>query len=374
MSRSLSEEGMAKRSKKSKKSPYAHALIIAFMAFSCGTHKNSEMTGAAALPVGAPVEIKAPLGLPPSPVKADNRPTADSITLGRKLFHDVRLSSDNTLSCAGCHLPTLYFADGRSVAKGVGGQSGMRNSPTVLNAAYNTVQFWDGRAASLEQQVGGPIAEPREMNLPHEVCLARLNADQTYRDEFAKTFGPGPITLEKVEKAIAGFERTLLSGNSPFDRYQYGGDKSALSAAAIRGLAIFADKNRGNCATCHTIGGSIGEKYELFSDGKFHNLGAGMNPNGELVDLGRYAQTGLEADRGSFRTPSLRNVAKTAPYMHDGSLKTLRDVIDFYVGGGNSNPRLDRDMKPLKLSARDRGDLVAFLEALTGELPIGGRQ
>jgi cytochrome c peroxidase len=171
--------------------------------------------------------------------------------------------------------------------------------------------------------------------------------------------------MDKVVKAIAGFERTLLSGNSPFDRYQYGGDKTALSAAATRGLAIFTDKTRGNCSTCHTIG----ERFALFTDGKFHNLGAGMNANGELADEGRYTHTGSDADRGAFRTPSLRNVAQTAPYMHDGSLKTLKDVINFYVGGGNSTPQLDREIKPLKLSEQDRSDLVIFLEALTGDMP-----
>jgi cytochrome c peroxidase len=340
-------------------------LLAALLALSCGGQKNSEMTGAAARPVGPPAEIAAPLGLPPAPIPADNRPTAASIALGRKLFYEAKLSGDDTLSCASCHRPDLYFADGQPVALGVNRQLGARNTPTVLNAAYNVAQFWDGRAASLEQQVGGPIADPKEMNLPHDVCVAKLNADQSYRDEFAKVFGPGAITMDKVEKAIAGFERTLLSGNSPFDRYRYGGNKTGLSAAAVRGLAVFTDKDRGNCATCHTIG----EKFALFTDGRFHNLGAGMNSSGELTDLGRYVRTGSEADRGAFRTPSLRNVAKTAPYMHDGSLKTLKEVVDFYVGGGNSNPQLDREIKPLKLSARDRDDLVAFLEALTGEVP-----
>jgi cytochrome c peroxidase len=340
-------------------------LLVAFLTFSCGTQKRLETTGEAAQPTGSPVEITAPLGLPPVPIPPDNRPTIDSIALGRKLFYDVKLSRDASLSCASCHNPALHFADGRQVANGISGQLGARNTPSLLNAAYHIEQFWDGRADSLEQQAGSPIASPKEMNLPHEVCLTRLNADQTYREEFAKAFGPGLITMARVEKAIAGFERTLLSGNSPFDRYQYGGDKTALSAAAIRGLAIFTDKTRGNCSTCHTVG----EKFALFADGKFHNLGAGMNSNGELTDEGRYGQTGSDPDRGAFRTPSLRNVAQTAPYMHDGSLKTLKDVVDFYVGGGNSNPQLDREIKPLKLSAQDRSDLLAFLEALTGDLP-----
>ncbi len=343
----------------------AFVLLAAGLTAGCATRKSFELAGTAAQPIGAPVEIKAPLGLPPLPPARGNQPTAEAIALGRQLFYELKLSRDETLSCASCHRPELHFTDGQRVAIGVDRQFGPRNTPTVLNAAYSVAQFWDGRAATLEEQASGPIANPKEMNLPHAVCLTRLNADQRYRDQFAKVFGPGAITLDKLEKAIASFERTLLSGNSPFDRYQYGGDQSALSAAALRGLAIFTDKNRGNCAACHTIG----EQFALFTDGKFHNLGAGMNAAGELTDHGRHTETGVEADRGAFRTPSLRNVAQTAPYMHDGSLKTLKEVVDFYVGGGNSNPQLDREIKPLKLSAQERADLIAFLESLTGEFP-----
>lgn len=340
-------------------------LFTAFATVACRTSERDKVDAAPASPVGVALEIKAPLGLPPAPIPADNRPTANSVALGRRLFFETKLSVDNTLSCASCHQPSLNFSDGQTVAVGVGKQLGLRNSPTVLNAAYSLALFWDGRAGSLEQQAGDPIANPKEMNMSHDVCAEKLNADQKYRDEFAKVFGPGVITMDKVKKAIAGFERTLLSGNSPFDRYQYGGEKAALNPAAARGLAVFTDPKRGNCATCHTIGVT----FALFTDGQFHNLGAGMNSGGELTDLGRYVQTKSEADRGAFRTPSLRNVARTAPYMHDGSLKTLKDVIDFYVGGGNSNLQLDRQIKPLKLSARDGRDLVEFLEALTGELP-----
>jgi len=204
-----------------------------------------------------------------------------------------------------------------------------------------------------------------EMNQSHDVMVAKIGKMTEYQAAFDKAFGPGPITVEKVEMAIASFERTMVSGNSPFDRYQYGGDKTALSAAAIRGLAIFRDKAKGNCATCHTIE----DKYALFTDGKFHNIGVGVDANGELKDQGRYDQTHLEGDRGAFRTPTLRNVAKTAPYMHDGSVKTLKDVVDFYVGGGTSNPQLDKEIKELKLTGQERQDLVAFLESLTGDVP-----
>ncbi len=340
-------------------------LFILFVAGVIGACRHQSIVEIPARPIGAAIAIAAPLGLPPVPIPADNPPTADAIALGRRLYFEKQLSSDNTFSCGSCHSPYIRFADGLKVASGVGAQQGTRNTPTVLNAAYRLTQFWDGRATSLEQQAGFPIANPIEMNLPHEMVVAKLSADPSYLNEFAKVFGPGPITMDKLQKAIASFERTLLSGNAPFDRYQYGGDKSALSAAALRGLTIFTDPQRGNCAACHTMG----ERFALFTDDQFHNLGTGMDASGELKDVGRFTQTKIEAERGAFRTPSLRNVAQTAPYLHDGSLKTLTEVIDFYIGGGNSNPHLDPAIKPLKLSAQDRTDLIAFLEALTGELP-----
>ena len=312
---------------------------------------------------GTVVAIEAPLGLPPVPIPADNPPTQESIALGRKLFFDARLSADDTVSCASCHDPKLSFADGMPTAKGIKGQFGKRNVPTVVNAAYYPVLFLDGRAASLEQQAGGPIANPIEMGQTHEVTVAKIAKIPEYKQEFEKVFGPGAVTIGKIEMVIASFERTVLSGDSPFDRYLYKDDKTAMSAQAIRGLKIFTDKKRGNCSTCHTIG----ETYSLFSDGKFHKIGAGINASGEMTDLGRYEQTKVEADKGAFRTPGLRNVALTAPYMHDGSLKTLKDVVDFYAGGGTSNPQLDPEIHELKLSGQERADLVAFLESLTGK-------
>jgi cytochrome c peroxidase len=295
----------------------------------------------------------------------DNPPTVETIALGRKLFYDPRLSKDNTVSCASCHNPNIGFTDGRAIARGVGGIIGIRNAPTLLDAAYSPLQFWDGRAPSLEEQSAFPIADPVEMNQAHDVSVAKIRRDSAYKAEFAQAFGPGTITLGLIEKSLASFERTLLSGNSPFDQYRYSGNKQALTPAAIRGLAIFEDPARGNCAVCHTIN----TQYSLFTNGTFHNTGAGVNGEGEFTDLGRFKQTKIEADKGKFKTPTLRNVALSAPYMHDGSLKTLKDVVDFYAGGGNSNPYLDKDMKPLHLSAQDRADLVAFLEALTGEMP-----
>ena len=299
------------------------------------------------------------------PVPPENPPTAETIALGRDLFHDKRLSADQSISCASCHEAASFFADPRRFSQGVDKKEGNRNAPPVMNAAFHPVQFWDGRAATLEEQAGGPIANPVEMNLPHDQAVARVAADGNYRARFEQAFGPGPVTMDKITKAIASFERTLIAGDTPFDRYFYGGDKTALSPEAIRGLALFRDKQRGNCATCHTIE----ERHALFTDGRFHNVGAGLSNEGELVDQGRFAVTKREADRGAFRTPTLRNIARTAPYMHDGSLRTLRQVVDFYIGGGSSNPHLDPEIKPLRLKGEERGELVAFLEALSSPAP-----
>jgi cytochrome c peroxidase len=316
-------------------------------------------------PIGAVVHITPPLGLPPVPIPADNPPTAETIALGRKLFYDTRLSKDNTISCAFCHNPQLGFTDGLAISRGVGGMTGIRNAPTVVNAAYLPLQFWDGRAVSLEEQAANPIADPVEMNQTHEVSVEKLSADAAYAPMFRSAFGSGAVTLGRVEKSIASFERTVLSGDSAFDRYEYGGDKSALTPAQVRGLAVFEDSNKGNCAACH----SIGAKSALFTDGKFHNLGEGLGDDGGFKDVGRFQQTHAQADLGAFMTPTLRNIANTGPYMHDGHLKTLKDVVDFYAGGGNSNPGLDPEMKKIHLSGQDRSDLVEFLHSLTGVMP-----
>ncbi len=320
----------------------------------------------AAIPVGARVEIQSPRGLPEVPIPTDNPPTAETIALGRRLYYDPILSVDNTVSCATCHNPQFGFTDGLPVSAGVQGKTGTRSAPTVFNAAFNAVQFWDGRAPSLEKQAEGPVQNPVEMAHTLEGVEKKLMVDSTYRVAFEKAFGPGPITYEMVEKSIASFERTVLAGNSPLDRFYYGGDKKALSPAAQRGLKVFLDPKKGNCNACHVVG----EKYALFTDNKFHNLGVGVDTKGEFKDLGRYTVTKVETDKGAFKTPTLRNIAQTGPYLHDGSLKTLKDVIDFYVGGGNSNPYRDKEIHALDfLTARERSDLVAFLESLTGEVP-----
>jgi len=211
------------------------------------------MSAGSEKPVGHPIEIKAPLGLPPVPIPRDNPATAETVALGRRLFYDKRLSSDHSVACASCHNPLIGFTDGRRQSLGVHGRIGARNAPTVVNAAYLPLQFWDGRAPTLETQAAIPITNPIEMDQGHDIWVSDLDADPAYRVAFQKAFGPGAATIGKVENAIASFERTLVSGNSPFDRYQYGGDKHALSPAAIRGLKVFLDPQKGNCAACHTM-------------------------------------------------------------------------------------------------------------------------
>ena len=340
---------------------FVHALLLAWLLIFCGgCRKNVSET-----PIGKVVEIKPPLGLPPVPIPSDNPPTAETIALGRRLFYDTRLSKDNKLSCASCHNPDFYFSDGNRLSLGVDGKFGLRNAPTLLNAAYLSTQFWDGRAASLEQQAGSPMANPLEMNQPHEVSVSKIAKDPAYKPLFRDAFGSDDVTIGRIEKALASFERTLLSGNSAFDRYKYGGDKTALTPSQIRGLAVFMDPHRGNCVICHAIDDHAG----LFTNGTFHNTGEGVDGSGEFTDVGRFQETKVAKDMGSFKTPTMRNVAKTGPYMHDGSLKTLKEVVDFYAGGGNSNPYLASDMKKIKLTGQDRLDLVNFMESLTGEIP-----
>lgn len=334
--------------------------LILFTVVGC---QGPQQTGPA-VPVGTPIQVESPLGLPPVSIPSNNPLTAETVALGRRLYYDPILSVDGTIACASCHHPDTGFGDGKPVSEGVGGQKGGRSAPSVFNAAYYTTQFWDGRAAHLEEQARGPVGNPIEMGHTLDDAVKKLAAEPSYRKEFEKAFGPGPITYEMVEKSIASFERTVISGNSPFDLYFYGGDATALSEPARRGLEVFRNPGKGNCTACHVLG--------LFTDNQFHNLGVGLDERGKLTDLGRYEVTKKDSDRGAFKTVSLRNIALTAPYMHDGSLLDLKEVVDFYVGGGNSNPNRSPLIKSLDfLTGEERSDLVAFLESLTGEIPPG---
>jgi cytochrome c peroxidase len=293
-----------------------------------------------------------PLPLVPAP--ADNPQTDAKVRLGMQLYFDTRLSNDNTISCASCHKPDAGWADPRPVSEGVGHAKGTRNAPTVLNSAYSPLQFWDGRAKDLEDQALGPIQNPVEMQMTMPVALDRLKSIPSYVSQFQEVFGTGP-SEETVAKAIAAFERTVVSTNSAFDKYT-AGDRSAMSPAAVRGMKLF--NGKAHCTPCHSGAN--------FSDGRFHNLGIGYL-NGEFQDVGRYKVTDNPKDMGAFKTPALRSVALTAPYLHDGSEKTLMDVVTLYDRGGVPNPNLDRLMLPLSLTQKEKADLVAFLEALTGE-------
>jgi cytochrome c peroxidase len=338
----------------------AGALLLSQLALICGCRATIS-----AQPQGTPVAIQVPLGLPPVSLPIENHPTANSIALGRRLFYDTRLSKDDTVSCASCHHPGFGFKDPRERSTGVAGAKGRRHAPTLVNAVYSSFLFWDGRARSLEAQADGPITDPHEMNQTCEALVAKLQSDPQYGALFQSTFGTDDITMERIATALAGFERMMLSGNSAFDRYKYQGHKDALSAAQIRGLAIFTDPQKGNCSACHTIG----QDQALFTDDDFHNTGEGAGPDGEFIDRGRFEVTKRDSDKGAFKTPTLRNVAISGPYMHDGKLKTLKDVVDFYAGKGNSNPYLDKRISAIQLSGRDRADLVEFMKSLTGEMP-----
>lgn len=273
--------------------------------------------------------------------------------MGRRLFFDSMLSRDRTVACASCHRPAFAFSDSVPFSRGVGGQRAERHTPSILNRAYGSAFFWDARAPTLEQTVLQPIQNPREMDLSMPELVARLEGDASYRAAFAAGFAEG-ASAANVGRALASYVRTLRSGNAPVDRYLFG-DTSALQPEARAGMRLFI--GRANCVACHA--GST------FTDEQFHNTGVSWGSD----DTGRHAVTRREADRGAFKTPSLRNVALTAPYMHDGSLATLEQVVEFYDGGGNPNPHLDTEIRPLHLAPAEKRQLLAFLHALTGDVP-----
>ncbi len=340
-------------------------FLIAALAY-VPAKAQSAASPSAIMPTGKPVEIKAPLGLPPVPIPPDNPPTEETIALGRRLYYDPQLSLDGSISCASCHAPQFAFSDKRPFSAGVAGKLGTRHSPTVINSAYNSLQFWDGRASSLEEQAKGPIENPVEMAHSLDGVVKRLQSDAKYPELFRKAWGTDQITIYLVVKSIASFERTVIAGDSPFDRFYYGYDSKAMSLAAQSGMKIFISPRKGNCAVCHTIG----KDYSLFTDNKFHNLGVGADTRGNLNDVGRFAITKNDADMGAFKTPSLRNLAGRGPYMHDGSFPTVKDALAHYIGGGNWNPHLDKEIHSLDILTFDeRDDLLEFLDSLNGKLP-----
>ena len=339
------------------------------------------------------------LGLPAVPMPADNPQSDQKIALGDQLFNDVRFSSTGTVSCATCHATDKGFTDSPlKTSKGINDLRGTRNAPTVLNAAFNKTQFWDGRSPSLEDQSQHPFINPVEMGLPnHDPILEIVNSDPQYLAAFEAVFGvtSGQVTMMHVMKAIASFERTKVAGNSPWDRWYFGAEQDAVNDAVKRGFAVFL--GTGRCISCHVIE----QDQALFTDHLFHNIGVGMNDiqpritelagaflkakaagadvdivvltDPDVSHLGRFVVDEQLSSMGGFKTPTLRNIALTPPYMHDGSVASLRDVVVHYKNGGVTNEGdmvndfLSGGIRPLNLSDQEIDDLVAFMEALTSE-------
>jgi cytochrome c peroxidase len=344
---------------------------------------------------------KPPLGLPPVPIPADNPQTPEKVALGDKLFDDKRFSATGQVACATCHDSKKAFTDSplrtsEGIEKDGRKLTGTRNAPTVVNSVYFTSMFWDGRSPSLEDQSQHPFVNPVEMGLKdHEPILKIVRSDPEYVKAFEQVFGKkgSEITMKEVQQAIAAFERTKVAGGSPFDHYFYGGESKALTEAQKRGFDLYV--NKGRCVSCHVIE----QTQALFTDNRFHNVGVGINDiqndvpalAGEFLkakatlaevdvkilgdkrtsELGRFAISREFEGLGAFKTPTLRNVAVTPPYMHDGSLKTLKDVVVHYNNGGVTkendpvNDFLSSGIRPLNLTDQEIDDLVSFMEALT---------
>ncbi len=356
---------------------------------------GSLLMGATTLAQNPHAEI--PLGLPEVPIPENNPQNAEKIALGEKLFDDERFSSTGDVSCATCHDKEKAFTDSPLVtSEGIRKLTGTRNGPTVVNSAYYETLFWDGRSPSLEDQALHPFVNPIEMGLPdHEPILATIRDDREYVKAFRDVFDvrANNITMEHVTMAIAAFERTLISGDSPWDRWYFGGEKDAISESAKRGFDVFL--RDGRCVSCHMIE----QDFATFTDNQFHNIGVGINAMQDRVpqlaaafmkakqegvdvdvavltdpdasDLGRFAVDDQLDSMGAFKTSTLRNIAVTAPFMHDGSIATLREVVEHYNNGGATtpeekvNPFLAGGIRPLDLTDEQMDDLVAFMEALT---------
>lgn len=343
----------------------------------------------------AELEVELPLGLAAgaSQIKGlDKNPlTRAKIELGRQLYFDTRLSSDNTISCASCHDPEHGYAADTQFGVGVDDQTGDMNSPVAYNRILSDKQFWDGRAGTLEEQAVGPIANPIEMANTHEQAVATVKDIDGYRKQFEKIFPGEGVTIDNIGKAIASFERAIVTGPSPFDyherlrayadmteedfaeieeeepeefaRYQQmkaTAKAHPMSESAQRGRDLFFGQ-KANCSACH-VGANL-------TDEKYHNLGVGMDKDADKIKMGRFTQTKDEKDKGAHKTPTIRNVAQTPPYMHDGSMATLEEVVQHYVDGGLANPWLSKDIVKLKLTEGDQKDLVEFMKACTGSLP-----
>ncbi len=336
-------------------------LLIACIATSivaihaCKKDKNEPVYSPVAMTVEVPSFVKTYVGDMPQP--ADNALTVDGVALGRKLFYEKMLSNDNTMSCASCHKQVNGFDDPRQFSQGTNGAFGNRNAMAIVNMGWNTHFFWDGRRNSMEGQAHDPVTNPIEMASKWPDVVNKLQSDGKYPDLFFKAFGTQTVDSNLVVKAIAQFERTFVSFNSKFDKYYFGGDSTALTVEEKRGLTVFTTK--GMCKNCHLMN-------TLFTDDKVVNNGLDVNP----ADQGMMKFTGMATDRGKFKVPSLRNIAESAPYMHDGRFANLEQVVEHYSSGvQQSSPNLDEHMQDfgsgVNLSSQEKADLVAFLKALS---------
>lgn len=306
--------------------------------------------------------IETPLGLPSVPQPSNLDASPEIAELGRKIFFDKNLSSTKTVACATCHLPGKAFTNGEPLGIGVHGRTTKRNVPSLFNVAYRPLLQWDGYAGTLENFAKYPLSGYTEMNFHYlDETIDYLRSRPEYVKEFRSVLGADPIEFEAVAVALATYQRTLVSANSPFDRYYYGREEAALGEEAKRGLLLF--QGRAGCTTCHLVG----DKYALFTDFKYHSVGVGYDPKYETdTDVG-LGGISFNDNNGLFLTPSLRNVADTGPYMHDGSMRTLEEVVEWYDRGGGKSPNRDKRLKPLSLSPQEKKDLVAFMRSLTGD-------
>lgn len=307
------------------------------------------------VPAATPYTLVIPQGLPPMNIPSNNPLTVEGVALGKRLFYDPILSADNTQSCASCHLQETGFSETTQYSTGIDGIEGNRNAMPLINLGWQTKFFWDGGANGLESQVIGPITNPIEMHETMENVVAKLNANAEYPDLFKAAFGSADVSSQNIMRAIAQFERTLISGNSKYDQYIRG--ETFLSSQELNGLSLFTDMEKGDCSHCHSLG-------YTFSDFEFRNTGLDSIP----LDEGRYLITLNQGDRGKFKTPSLRNVELTAPFMHDGRFQTLLECVQHYNTGfrysANLDPNLSFAVKG-RMTQQEMEDLVAFMETLT---------
>lgn len=337
-----------------------HLLLIVFslffgIIFSC---KKDENIVIPANPNSGltPYKLQIPLGLPPISIPDSLQLTVEGIALGKQLFYDPILSANNSMSCASCHIQQNAFVDTGKLSIGIDGIAGTRNAMPLFNLVYAKNFFWDGGATSIENQVIGPIINPVEMHSVLKDVIAKLNAVEDYKVKFKKVFGKNVITTAMLMKAIAQFEKTILSGNSKYDLYKVG--KATLTSHEINGLNLFIDEKKGDCTHCHTLGST-------FTDFAFKNNGLDSIPK----DSGRYRiPPFLVSNIGKFKTPTLRNIELTAPYMHDGRFKTLTECVEHYNSGFKNSPNLDINIANKtkgRMTTQEVADIVAFLKTLT---------